>query len=94
MMAELLFSERHVLAENRFVEMVVWRVPEPVAGSRHHFRYRLALIVDDRCVLRYDNESGNGDHRHDGAAESPYRFTTPQNLFDDFWHDVDRWRPR
>ena len=27
-------------------------------------KYRLALVVDGLCVLRYDNETGKGDHRH------------------------------
>lgn len=90
--AELLLNERHVLADNRFVELVIWRVPVAVAGIRHSFKYRLALVVDGRCVLRYDNESGKGDHRHCGAEEFPYHFTTPQVLFDDFWRDVDQWR--
>lgn len=93
MNAKLLFSERHVLADNRFAEMVVWRVPSPLAGSHHQFKYRLALVVDGRCVLRHDNESGKGDHRHYGREETPYHFTSPQVLLDDFWRDVDLWRP-
>ncbi|HAD04254.1 MAG TPA: hypothetical protein DCF93_06345 [Desulfuromonas sp.] len=92
MNAKLLFSERHVLSDNRFAEMVVWRVPSPLAGSHHLFKYRLAFVVDGRCVLRYDNESGKGDHRHYGEKVTPYHFTTPQTLLDDFWRDVDDWR--
>ena len=87
-----MLSERHVIAEDAFVQMVVWRVPTPVIGSRHDFKYRLALVVGGRCVLRYDNESGKGDHKHLGDAETPYRFTTPAALLDDFWTDVDSWR--
>lgn len=52
-----------------------------------------ALVVDGRCVLRYDNEAGKGDHRHVGEDEIPYFFTTSQALLDDFWNDVDNWRP-
>jgi len=92
MNAKLLLSEHHVLADNRFAEMVVWRVPSPLAGSHHQFKYRLALVVDGRCVLRYDNESGKGDHRHYGGEETPYHFTTPQALLDDFWRDANLWR--
>lgn len=93
MNAELLLDERHVVSENAFVEMVVWRVPSPVQGSHHSFKYRLAFVVDSRCVLRYDNETGKGDHRHTGEEEIPYNFTTPQELLNDFWKDVDNWRP-
>ncbi len=91
--AELLIRERHILSENAFVEMVVWRLPAPSSGSDHSFKYRLALVVDCECVLRYDNESGKGDHKHIGKDESPYTFTTPQALLKDFWSDVDKWRP-
>jgi hypothetical protein len=93
MAAELLLNERHILSEDAFVEMVVWRLPSPLTGSRHGFKYRLALVVGGRCVLRYDNETGKGDHKHEGEKETPYSFTTPQALLDDFWQDVDTWRP-
>ncbi len=50
-------------------------------------------MVAGQCVLRYDNEAGKGDHRHIGAVETPYRFTTPDALLADFWDDVEKWRP-
>jgi hypothetical protein len=53
----------------------------------------LALVVEGVCVMRYDNETGKGDHRHLGEEQSPYTFTTPAQLLADFWADVDRWRP-
>lgn len=93
MNAELMLDERHVVSEDAFVEMVVWRLPSPVTGSRHSFKYRLAFVVDGRCVLRYDNEHGKGDHRHVGENDFPYVFTTPQTLLTDFWNDVENWRP-
>jgi len=90
--AEPLFQERQVIAEDAFVELVVWKVPESVSGSAHGFKYRLALLVAGECVLRYDNEAGKRDHRHLGGEESPYSFITPERLLADFWNDVDRWR--
>lgn len=87
-----MLNERHILSEDAFVEMVVWRVPSPVAGSAHRFKYRLALVVNGRCVFCYDNEQGKGDHRHTGEDEAPYVFTTPRALVEDFWNDVDNWR--
>lgn len=92
MKAEPLFQERQVIAEDAFVELVVWKVPEPVSGGAHGFKYRLALAVAGECVLRYDNEAGKGDHLHLGGEESPYSFTSPARLLADFWNDVDRWR--
>jgi hypothetical protein len=92
MNASLMLNERHTIAESAFVEMVVWRLPSPLHGSCHVFKYRLALVVDGLCVLRYDNEAGKGDHRHVGQDESSYDFTTPKALLDDFWNDVERLR--
>jgi hypothetical protein len=91
--AELMLNERHIVSENSFIEMVVWRLPSPLSGSTYDFKYRLALVVEGTCVLRYDNETGKGDHRHVGADEAPYVFTTPQALLEDFWKDVQNWRP-
>jgi len=89
MKAELLTDERHVLDPRAFVEIVVWRLPRPARGSRHPFKYRLALVVDGICVLRYDNEAGKGDHRHVQDIEEPYDFTDPDALLADFWRDVE-----
>jgi hypothetical protein len=47
-----------------------------VPGSDHGIKYRLALISNEVCVLRYDNERGKGDHKHIGEGEVPYRFAT------------------
>jgi hypothetical protein len=52
MKAELMLNERHVVSEDAFVEVVVWRVRSPVAGSAHGFKYRLAFVVKGRSVLR------------------------------------------
>ena len=92
MKAEVLIDERHIFDTRAFVDIVVWRLPRPVRGSTHRFKYRLALVVDGVCVLRYDNEAGKGDHRHVGDAEQPYRFRDPDTLLADFWRDVEKWR--
>ena len=92
MKAYLLLEERRDVAEDRFIELVVWQVPQPVRASTHLFKYRLALVVNGLCVLRYDNEAEKGDHRHVGAVESPYTFTTPEQLYADFMADVANWR--
>lgn len=91
MAARLLLRERRVLAENIFVEAVVWQLPQPVRGSKHGFKYRLALIVDGACVLRFDNEAGNGDHKHVRDRQVPYRFTSLAQLLTDFWREVEAW---
>jgi hypothetical protein len=90
--ATLLLNERHILSEDAFVEIVVWRLPSPVSGSRHTYKYRLALISKGVCLLRYDNETGKGDHKHVGEKEISFLFTTSEKMLDDFWDDVDQWR--
>lgn len=91
MRAVALLRRRVVLAADAFAEITVWRLPQPLAPCRHRFKYRLAYVVAGRCVLRYDNESGKGDHRHVGKKESPYPFTTPERLLADFQSDIERW---
>lgn len=89
--AVLLLRRRLVLDEMAFVELVVWQVPEPVRGSSHDFKYRLALVAEGRCILRYDNEAGKGDHKHLGSIEVPYAFRGLERLQADFWVDVEEW---
>lgn len=92
MSAKLLFHERHQLETTLFVEMKVWRVPTPVRGSSHDFRYSLALVSKGECALRFDNEAGKGDHFHIGELERSYRFISAERLLADFWRQVDEWR--
>ena len=87
-----LMDARKVLGPDRFAELVLWQVPKPVHGSTHLFKYRLAFVVDGVCVVRYDNEPGKGDHRHFGALEANYVFTTIDQLVADFFKDVEGWR--
>ena len=92
MRAELHIDERHVLSVGSFVEIVVWRLPRPARVSAHRLKYRLALVVDGVCVLRYDNEAGKGDPKHVRDVEEHYKFTDPDTLLEDFWRDVEEWR--
>ncbi len=94
MKAEPLIDERHVLDEDTFVEIVIWRLPRPARGSSHRFKYRLALVRGGICVLRYDNEAGKGDHRHVRNVEEPYAFADTDTLLADFWRDVEIWSRR
>ncbi len=82
---------RITYSDTAFAELVLWRVPKPVGGSAHRFKYRLAYVVDGVCVLRYDNEVDKGDHRHFDGKERAYVFTTPDQLIADFQHDIARW---
>jgi hypothetical protein len=94
MKAVLLLRERQALTATAFVELVVWRVPQPVPGSAHGFKYSLALVADGACVMRYDNESGKGDHKHVADREVSHRFRGLAALQDDFWADVEAWEAK
>ena len=82
------------MSERRFADIVVWELPGPVPGSVHRFKYRLALVVDEVCVLRFDNETGKGDHKHIGAEQVPYAFASVAQPLTDFWTEIDNWRPQ
>jgi hypothetical protein len=92
--AELLLHQRQQLDSKSFVELRIWRVPQPVRASSHQYKYSLAYVVESQCVLRYDNEAGKGDHVHRAEEGRPYEFTTPEKLLSDFWSDVDKWRSK
>jgi hypothetical protein len=51
----------------------------------------MALIDGGACVLRYDNETGKGDHRHFGNSQEPYTFVSIERLLDDFDANVRRY---
>lgn len=90
MKAVLLTQTRVAYTESSFAEIVVWDVPHPLEGSKHSYKYWLAFVVDGVCVLRYDNESGKGDHRHTPEGEARYRFLSLDRLFADFDRDIRR----
>lgn len=86
---------RVAVSDTAFAEFVLWRVPIPVRGTSHSYKYRLALVEDDVCTVRYDNEAGKGDHRHIGDRGEAYYFTTIEQLIADFLGEIEkRMRPR
>ena len=92
MKARLLFNRRAPISEQAFAELVLWEIKQPLPGCTHCYKYRLAFVVSGVCVLRYDNETGKGDHRHRGEIESKYKFVSANQLVADFFEDVRRWQ--
>ena len=90
MTAELIQQRRYALGDDRFADVSIWRLAAPLPPSTHGFKYRLALVANGVCLLRYDNERSKGDHKHLGEQEVPYTFIGLDQLVDDFWADVDR----
>ena len=89
--ATLLTRQRIVRSTFSSAKLVLRQVPKPVAGSQHDYNYRLAYVVSEVCVVRYDNEIGKGDHRHVGVLEADYKFVSPEKSIADFQKDIARW---
>ncbi len=92
MKAERAFYDRGEYPDGAIVEMTIWRVPQPVVGSAHNFKYSLFYGYPGRRIVGYDNERGKGDHRHLEAREEPYSFSSVEVLVADFLSDVRRVR--
>lgn len=92
MRAELITRFRNVSADHSGVEFVVWRVAEPVPPSQHRYKYRLVYLESGRRVVGFDNERGKGDHKHVGEMQVPYVFVSVEQLLEDFFTEVDRWK--
>jgi uncharacterized protein DUF6516 len=91
--ATLLLRSRYVYADGAIREMVLWRLPHSTPERPHGLKYRLYYgLADGRCLVRYDNETGKGDHRHLGDDEEPYRFRDVGTLVNDFLGDIERVR--
>jgi hypothetical protein len=88
MKAELLYRSKNVLSDGAIVEMVIWKVPRRVEGSRHFHKYSLFYGYAGSRIVAYDNERGKGDHRHLDGNEEPYEFSTVEALVSDFLRDV------
>lgn len=72
------------------VEMVLWELPDTTAGRPHGLKYRLYCGRKGRCLVRYDNETGKGDHRHYGSREEPSEFESVEKLLADFKRDCEQ----
>jgi hypothetical protein len=90
MAARQILRDRKAFANGLIVERVVWQLPGPTPEFPHGLKYRLYCGHSGRCLVRYDNERGKGDHKHIGAVEAPYRFVSLTQLLADFATDVAR----
>lgn len=90
--ARAIVNAKEIRDDGSIVEIVIWELDEPLPPCRHRFKYRLFFGMPGVCWVRYDNERGKGDHRHVGAREEAYCFTTPETLLADFERDVENWR--
>ncbi|MEY3664138.1 MAG: hypothetical protein RLZZ153_320 [Pseudomonadota bacterium] len=82
--AQLITRFKNVDPDGSILELVVWRVPKPVPPAKHAYKYRAVYVVNGERVVGFDNERGKGDHCHLDGTERPYRFTTVEQLVEDF----------
>ena len=88
--AELVIHSKHV-DDKLITEIRVWRLPEPTPERPHGFKYSLHCCRrDGALVVRFDNETGKGDHFHDADGEHTYRFTSLAELIADFRQAIRR----
>jgi len=92
MNARLLFSDKYIYFDDAIREMVIWQLPKPDPQRVHGLKYRLYYGFAGKNLLRYDNETGKGDHRHYKSQEEPYVFISVERLIFDFRTDINRLR--
>lgn len=92
MKAKLLFRDKYLYRDGAIREMTLWQLPKANKERPHGLKYSLFYGFPGKCLVRYDNEQGKGDHRHYGDREESYIFRSVQQLVDDFKADIARLR--
>ncbi len=91
MKAKLIYRNK-IITEDRITEFVIWQLPNKTPDRPHGVKYR--LYHGDKkghCIIRYDNESGKGDHKHIGSKEIFYQFVSVEELMKDFIFDISKF---
>ena len=91
--AILILDTKTVLQDDRIVQRKIWQLPQQQVDRPHGLKYRLYCGKEGQTIVRYDNESGKGDHRHVGTQEleTAYVFTSLVQLLKDFAQDIERF---
>jgi len=90
MKAKLIRDLKKIYPNGVVVEMVLWLLPKSTPDRPHRLKYRLYCGKEGHCIVRYDNETGKGDHVHYGEEEHSYQFVSPEQLVADFLGDVNK----
>ncbi len=93
MNAELILKQKFSDELENLIEMKIWKVP--VSQNRPYgYKYSLVYIVKGKRIIRYDNETGRGDHRHYEDTVEDYRFESAIKLVNDFKEDILNYRKK
>jgi hypothetical protein len=84
MAAQLITRFKNITPDGGVIELVVWKVPQPVPPTQHGYKYRAVYALQGARVVGFDNERGKGDHCHLDGTEVPYVFTSVEQLIEDF----------
>ena len=89
--AKLIRKSKETRPDGVVIEVVVWAVDPPVSGSTHGYKYRLYAGRNGKTLVRYDNETEKGDHKHWGEEEQEVRFSfiSMAETLRDFISEVD-----
>lgn len=91
--AIILFRAKKIYPDGAIKEMVIWQLPTISKERPHGLKYRLYYgTADGECLVRYDNETGKGDHRHLAGREETYIFRDIESLVADFQYDIEQMR--
>ena len=93
MAARLVYREKYIYSDGAIREMVLWQLPRKSPDRPHGLKYRLYYgLGDGTCLVRFDNESGKGDHKHVGGQEETYQFIDVESLVADFLAEIEKAR--
>jgi hypothetical protein len=93
MKGKLIYHEKYIYADGAIREMVLWQISKKTSDRPYGLKYRLYYgLADGTCLIRYDNESGKGDHRHIKGHEEPYQFKDVEISVADFLKKIEKVR--
>ena len=85
-----MIDRKMTLDDGSIVQVVVWKLPIPLKGSLHRYKYRLYFGRQGECLVRFDNEQGKGDHKHVMGEQFPYTFRDIPTLLVDFRNETEQ----
>ena len=93
MAARLLYRGKYIYSDGAIREMVLWQLSSKAPDRPLGLKYRLYYgLGDGTSLVRIDNETGKGDHKHVGSQEESYHFIDVVTLVADFLSEIEKVR--
>jgi len=85
--AALVVHEKRIVEGDEVIgiaELRIWSLPvsQTFPAGR---KFSLFLVANGKVIVGIDNHAPKGPHAHIGEVERAYRFTTSEQLVEDFW---------